>query len=586
MLFAAAVLWGTVYYSCYFFLPARWLDILCRTRSPMCPCSWPRPCSCCGLQPAPRTRRSIRLAWQALAAAQVCYAAGNVLLFWYESVLDEAPFPSWADLAYGGYYLFCFIGMALFYERTASRLKRLKLGLDYVMILVGSSAILWYFLLRPIAAGRGALEATLATAYPACDFVLVFAAMPSLAERVRTRRDGHMLLLLAYLLQFGVDTSYALRQLTGSYRSIHWTNCLWTVSAVCVMAAALRQRRTDNADGEEANRSAFSSERIFALLPYLAISAVAGLLLYVSREHWSDPLGGAVFAALAVTGLVVARQLLASRENTRLLTERAAVLSQAAAVAEAANRTKSQFLANMSHEIRTPLNGVLGMTELLMESGLTSSQRRLAELARSSGESLLSIVDDILDFSRIEAGRLELEQGELRAAGDGGGGGRASGRTGRQGQGRGAARPGRWRRARCRAWRPRTAAPDPDQPGRERRQVHAAGRDRGAGRRAGPGRPAARLAFEVRDTGIGIAPEAHSRIFDAFAQADGSTTRRYGGTGLGLAICKQLVDLMGGDHRGWRARSAWAPPSVSLRVSAGKQRRRAKRRPRPRGCWL
>ena len=252
-----------------------------------------------------------------------------------------------------------------------------------------------------------------------------------------------------------------------------------------------------------------------------------------------------MFAALAVTGLVVARQLLASRENTRLLTERAAVLSQAAAVAEAANRTKSQFLANMSHEIRTPLNGVLGMTELLMESGLTSSQRRLAELARSSGESLLSIVDDVLDFSRIEAGRLELEQVsfELRET--------VAGVVELLAE-----------RARAKdvELRALVAGDVPDvvrgDPGRLRQilinLVGNAVKFTPAGEivvrvglltKDGPG---SRLAFEVRDTGIGIVPEAHSRIFDAFAQADGSTTRRYGGTGLGLAICKQLVDLMGG----------------------------------------
>ncbi len=536
MLFAAAVLWGTVYYAYYFFFQARWPNILLPDSLSDVPVLLAAALLLLRAAACATDTTKVRLAWQALAAAYVCYATGDVL---------EQPFPSWADLAYGGYYPLCFIGMALFHEGTASRLKRLKLGLDYLMILVGSSAILWYFLLRPIAAGRGALEATLATAYPACDFVLVFAAMAPLAGRVRTPRDGHLLLVLAYLLQFGVDTSYALRQLTDSSSSIHWTNCLWTVSAVCVMAAALRQRRTDRALGEEASRTAFGSERIFALLPYIAIACVAGLLLYASREHWGDPLGGAVFAALAVTGLVVARQLLASRENTRLLTERAAVLSQAATVAEAANRTKSQFLANMSHEIRTPLNGVLGMAELLMESGLTSSQRRLAELARSSGESLLSIIDDILDFSRIEAGRLELEQVsfELRET--------VAGVVELLAE-----------RARAKdvELRALVAADVPNvvrgDPGRLRQvlvnlvgnavkftpqgeivvQVGLLDKDG----------PRSRLAFEVRDTGIGIVPEAHSRIFDAFAQADGSTTRRYGGTGLGLAICKQLVDLMGG----------------------------------------
>jgi two-component system, sensor histidine kinase len=214
--------------------------------------------------------------------------------------------------------------------------------------------------------------------------------------------------------------------------------------------------------------------------------------------------------------------------------------------ADSANRAKSQFLANMSHEVRTPLNGVLGTTELLIESGLTPSQRRLADLARSSGESLLAIVDDILDFSRIEAGRLELEQVnfELRETVE-------------------SVIELLSERARAKnlALRAVVAPEAPvvvrGDPGRLRQilinLVGNAVKFTPQGEVvlrvlvAGSSGPSALLDFEVRDTGIGIAPEARSRIFDAFAQADGSTTRRYGGTGLGLAICKQLVGLMGGD---------------------------------------
>jgi signal transduction histidine kinase/CheY-like chemotaxis protein len=214
--------------------------------------------------------------------------------------------------------------------------------------------------------------------------------------------------------------------------------------------------------------------------------------------------------------------------------------------AESANRTKSQFLANMSHEVRTPLNGVLGMTELLIESGLTPSQRRLADLARSSGESLLSIVDDILDFSRIEAGRLELEQVSFDL---------------RETVESVIELLGERARAKNLELCVQVAREAPDvvrgDPGRLRQVlinlVGNAVKFTPQGEILvrvgvlGPAGPSTRLEFEVHDTGIGIAPEAVSRIFDAFAQADGSTTRRYGGTGLGLAICKQLVGLMGGE---------------------------------------
>ncbi len=216
--------------------------------------------------------------------------------------------------------------------------------------------------------------------------------------------------------------------------------------------------------------------------------------------------------------------------------------------AEEANRSKSLFLAAMSHEIRTPMNGVLGMAELLKGTGLDERQRRFANTLQRSGETLLEIINDILDFSKIEAGKLVLDEsefdlremvediGELIAT-----------RAHEKGLDLVASLP-------------------PDMPewltgdASRLRQVlvNLLGNavkftDHGevvlsVGVRE-TGRGMYRLDFSVRDTGIGIAPEARERIFDAFSQADSSTTRRYGGTGLGLAISRQLVGLMGGELR-------------------------------------
>jgi len=315
----------------------------------------------------------------------------------------------------------------------------------------------------------------------------------------------------------------------------YWFDLVWAVVVLTPgLVAASWNGRTENAIGSTAKTTHISFDQLFPLLYPALIMALLGKL-----AHYYPTVAAAIgigsFGCFSWRLLVTQSRLRRGEIHLR----------KAKREAELANSAKSDFLANMSHEIRTPMNGVLGTTELLLGTELSSEQREYVEICRASAATLLTAINDLLDFSKIEAGRLELDSIEFTLR-------ELLAQTVKPLRLQ-AERKGLHFNLEIDQDVPERIVADPFRLGQvlvnllgnaikftEVGNISLAVRsepmsDQGV----------CNLEFVVRDTGIGIAQQKQQVIFEAFAQADSSTTRRFGGTGLGLSISSRIVEMMG-----------------------------------------